>query len=234
MECEPSRVVPTAPGAAPDAPRRLLLLEDDPTIAAFVMAVLAAPALRIDHAPDLASARTLATPAQALWLFDVRLPDGDAAALLHELRARGLATPALALTADAGSDEVRRLRTAGFAAVLAKPLPASTLRAAVSPWLGEDWDDAAATRALGDAGAVATLRRLFLAELPDECRRLRAERHAGDHAAVRARLHRLLASCGYVGAPALQARVRVLAAMPDDDDAFAGLEAAAARLLADA
>lgn len=211
---------------------RVLLLEDDPTVTAFVSAALASPRVRIEHAPDLAGARRLADAGQRLWLFDGNLPDGRADALLPELRARGLAVPAVALTADAEAPHVRRLRAAGFAAVLGKPLRADALREGLQPWLCEGgWDDRAAETALGDAAAVRTMRRLFLDELPGECRRLRAACRAGDIATVRARLHRLQASCGFVGAPALLAQARALAAEPGDAAVLAALEAAAATLL---
>jgi CheY-like chemotaxis protein len=219
-----------------NAATRLLLLEDDAVVSRFVVDALAAWPLRIEHARDLAEAYRLAEAGQRLWLFDARLPDGDAGGLLPRLRARGLTVPALALTADDQARTRERLLAAGFVQVLAKPIAAAALRAAVGPWVGAvpllPWDDASAEAALGDAEAVRTLRRLFLEELPDQRRRVLAACRAGDVVAVRERLHRLQAGCGFVGAAALLQAVRRLGTAPHDAQALAQFSTAADVLLA--
>jgi DNA-binding response OmpR family regulator len=215
---------------------RVLLLEDDPVVASFVAAALAPWPLQVEHVADLAAARHAAAAGDRLWLFDARLPDGDAATLLPQLRARGLAVPAIALTADDEPATCTRLLAAGFARVLGKPIAAVALRAALRPWLdvvaAPDWDDRAALATLGDVDAVRTLRRLFLDELPAQHRQVLAACQAGDATAVRERLHRLQAGCGFVGAAALLQAVRALAAAPADAAALADFDALAAALLA--
>lgn len=219
---------------------RLLLLEDDPVSAAFLVQALAPQPVGIDLAGSLASARELAAGGHALWLFDAQLPDGHAGALLHELRARGLRTPALALTAADDPRALARLRDAGFAEVLGKPITAQQLRDALCRHLPalaahSPWDDAAARAALGgDLASVVALRRLFLDELAAQGPRLRALLDRGDTAAAREQLHRLKASCGFVGARALLAAVRDLSLDPHDHEALARFESCAGQLLADA
>jgi len=213
---------------------RLLLLEDDPVSAAFLRQALAALPVQVTHAGTLAAARGLADAGQALWLFDGRLPDGHGSELLAELRQRGLRVPALALTAEDQPDALERLRKSGFLRVLAKPLSADAVRRAVGEWLprgAHAWDDATALAALGGSrSAVDALRKLFLAELPDQARDVSAALAQGDVARAQAQLHRLKASCGFVGALALLQAVQALARDPADRQAHARFQAQAAAL----
>jgi DNA-binding response OmpR family regulator len=227
-------------------PPRLLLLEDDPVSARFLRDALARLPADVEHAATLADAECLAGGAHDLWVFDARLPDGHAGDLLSRLRARGLATPAIALSADVDDAACRRLLAAGFAQVLAKPLAGAALRDEVRRLLesrrpagvpaapvpvGREapptWDDAAALVALGSTDAVEALRALFVAELPDQRRRVQAACRAGDADGARDVLHRLTSGCGFVGAAALLAAVRAVAADPGDAAALARFEACA-------
>jgi CheY-like chemotaxis protein/HPt (histidine-containing phosphotransfer) domain-containing protein len=143
---------------APDALPRLLLLEDDPVSAAFLVEALIALPARVDHAASLAEARSM-MGAHDLWLFDANLPDGPGAALLAEWRARGLRTPALAHTAEARRDELDALIDAGFAEVLLKPLSVAQLQGAVRRMLAGDAARAstsASDSALDSASMTAT------------------------------------------------------------------------------
>lgn len=210
----------------------LLLLEDDPTSAAALRAGLESLPAHVDHASTLAQAEALAArDSHALWLFDLQLPDGRGDELLARLRDRGLATPALALSADP------QAAAPGFARVLAKPLALAELRAAVTAWLPAGllppWDDAAGLAAVaGQATALETLRRLFLDELPLQRHEVLAACRAGDEAAARAHLHRLKASCGFVGALPLLGAVRALHAAPGDAGALQRFQDCSQRLLA--
>lgn len=202
---------------------RILLVEDDPTSRAFLLAATRALPAEVDVAEDMARAIELAVAhTHALWLFDARLPDGSGAALLQALRARGLATPAIAHTASRERAEHDALREAGFIDTLAKPLPAADWTAALRRALGgaastaEEaggyercaqppvWDEAQALAALGNNPSnVSGLRALFLDELP-AARDAVAEAAAhGDAARMREHLHRLRSGCGFVGAARL-------------------------------
>jgi DNA-binding response OmpR family regulator len=216
---------------------RLLLLEDDPVSAAFLVQALATMPVVVDLAGSLASARRLARGGHALWLFDAQLPDGHAGSLLAELRADGLRTPALALTAADDAPALARLHEAGFADVLGKPITAHRLRELVCQHLPtvnahSPWDDDAARAALGgDLASVSALRTLFLDELSAQGPRLRASLASGELAAAREQLHRLKASCGFVGALALLGAVRELSNNLLDHDALDRFERFAGHLL---
>ncbi|PZO07297.1 MAG: hypothetical protein DCF27_11335 [Lysobacteraceae bacterium] len=213
---------------------RLLLLEDDPVSAAFLRQALAALPVEIEHAASLAAARRLADPGQALWLFDAHLPDGHGGALLRELRLGGLRVPALALTADDQPRLHEQLRQDGFQRVLAKPVSSTALQHAVREWLpapAAGWDDPMALTALGGScEAVQSLRALFLAELPGQAADIAAALANGDQARAQAQLHRLKASCGFVGAAALLGAVQALSRTPGDAAAHAAFQRQAGAL----
>jgi len=213
---------------------RLLLVEDDPVSAQFLRHGLEALPARVDVAGSVATAiQCAALQRYALWLIDARLPDGDGRGLLDALRARHADTPALAHTADTDPATHRALLAAGFLDVLVKPLSTATLCQRVAQVLGDtaDWNDAQALRALGGERAhVAALRRLFLDELPQLQAQLLADARRGDAAAMDAVLHRLQASCAFVGADRLGQAVRALRAAPLSAPALDSLLAAAQSL----
>ena len=196
---------------------RALLVEDDAVSAAFLQAALSRVPLDVDVARDCARARELAaTSSYALWVFDANLPDGRGDALLVALRAQGGTTPAIAHTAAREAEEHERLLTAGFLEVLVKPLSTSETVAAARMALGLDaalpapaatptdsplWDDAAALSALlGDRGHLVALRGLFRTDLEAVRTSLADAVERDDRAEIRSLLHRLRASCGFVGA----------------------------------
>lgn len=230
----------------PEPAPRVLLVEDDPVSAAFLGDALAALPAGVDVAGSLLEALSLAADgaAHALYLVDANLPDGRGEVLLQGLRTRGLESPALAHTATDDPRVRARLLAAGFVDVFQKPIGIEELHAVVRPHLSaaaraardgcgrRTWDDRAALQVLGGhAGHVASLRALFLQELPGQRDRLQACARAGDAAGVRAELHRLSASCDLVGATRLREAVRGLQASPLDHPALARLGKAVDELL---
>lgn len=221
---------------------RLLLVEDDPTSRAFLVAAAEALPAIVDAAGSVADALDLAgRHRHALWMIDANLPDGSGASLLTALRARGQHTPALAHTASHERSELDALLDAGFGSVVAKPLPADAWREALRAALAGDagaepaassgsgdassgplWDDTIALAAMnGNRAHVDALRQLFLAELPATRQAVREAFSAADHGTLRAALHRLRASCGFTGASRLDAAARVLHAAPASAAALA-------------
>ena len=217
---------------------RLLLVEDDPASRLFLAGALEAMPAVVIVAGTVAEARQCIDTGGAfdLLLFDANLPDGTGAGLLREVRALGDATPALAHTAGTDRDALDALLAAGFAEVLVKPLPAALLQATVRRLLGiagsmrvsepmhcgklPVWDDEAAASALGGNPAhVAVLRALFLAELPQQRDAVLDAFARGDASAVAAGLHRLQASCGFVGATRLGDAVDLLRHRMDSGEA---------------
>jgi DNA-binding response OmpR family regulator len=213
---------------------RLLLVEDDPASRAFMAAVLAQYPAEVDTAASVGTALALATTHYyALWLIDARLPDGNGIDLLARLRKQGRSTPALAHTASQDREEHAALVQAGFLGTLIKPFAASELRDAIASTLGSAatpavaqpqggpvpplWDDDGAFVAMnGNHEHVAALRAMFLAELPDQRNIVLAALRQGDVGAARDTLHRLKASCGFVGASRLKIAVERLDAALDD------------------
>ncbi|MFC7301633.1 response regulator [Cognatiluteimonas weifangensis] len=231
---------------------RILLVEDDPVSRAFLSAALEALPAQVDAAASCGQARQCVQvmPDHALWLIDAHLPDGGGAELLASLRAAAPRTPALAHTASTQRADLDALLAAGFLEVLVKPIAARALQGAVGRVLGlapapadevapapcgklPDWDDAAALAALkGEPAHVAALRRLFLGELPGQRQAVAAALAAGAVDRAGSELHRLRASCGFVGAARLGAAVQALQAAPHSDAARRRFEEAADDLLA--
>jgi two-component system, OmpR family, response regulator len=115
-----------------DAGVRALLVEDDATIAEFVVRGLREAGFAVDHESDgdagLAAAKTTAYD---VAIVDVMLPKRDGLALIEELRRRGVATPVLILSARRSVDDrVRGLQTGGDD-YLTKPFAFSELLARV-------------------------------------------------------------------------------------------------------
>ncbi|QOW18929.1 response regulator [Lysobacter ciconiae] len=216
---------------------RILLVEDEPTSAAFLAAAARATPAHVDIAPDLATALVLASRnTYELWMFDATLPDGSGSDLLQRLREDRPGVPAIAHTASDDAAQLAALAGAGFIEVLRKPLPTAEVQAAVrralhlpahaavtDPRTAETtvpmWDDRAAAAALnGNDEHVAILRGLFLDELPQACERIAAAVRADNVETVGAELHRLRASCGFVGAARLAVLVKRLQGEPSSPE----------------
>lgn len=200
------------------SPPRLLLVEDDPISRQFMQAALEALPAHVDAVETAAQALALPAP-YVLWLIDAHLPDGTGAELLAELRRRHPDVPALAHTADASVSKRDSLLAAGFARVVVKPLAAAELQQAARNQMplakSALWDEAGALRALnGNAQHVAQLRQLFLDELPAAVAAVSHAGHNGDYETLRSTLHRLKASCGFVGAHQLGQAIERLQADP--------------------
>ena len=226
----------------------LLLVEDDETSAAFLAEALARLPARVDVATDIAQATALAADKHHdLWLVDAHLPDGHGLDCLRALRARR-AAPALAITAGAPVAELEALCAGGFAEVLLKPVSIALLQGTVRRLLDGEamarplpasaaarsggklpaWEQERALAAIGgNAASLAKLRQLFLAELPGQREQLAQAQSRGDSGAVAALVHKLRASCGFVGAARLAQAVQALAAAPLDPGALRDFEFAA-------
>lgn len=229
------------------APPRLLLVEDDPVSAAFLLEALGTLPAQVDSAGDIAQAMVHARGHRhALWLIDAHLPDGSGSDCLAALRAIA-DTPALAITAGVPRRQLDDLCASGFLEVLLKPMSIALLQGTVRRLLegrGERvreptgklpvWDEAQALAAIGgNAANLRALRRMFLDELPGQRQQLLAARDRGDAPAIAALLHKMLAGCAFVGAARLRQAIEQLAQAPMEaaawqrfgfaaDDALAG------------
>ncbi len=227
---------------------RILLVEDEPTSSAFLAAAARAVPAEVDVADCVATALTLARSARYdLWLLDATLPDGNGSDLRARLQDEYPTVRAIAHTAANEPEVLRALSLAGFDDVLVKPLPATALQAAVRRIFGLPidgaspadaaqtpplWDDEAAANALnGNRTHIETLRDLFVAELPQARQRIMDATREGHNDAVSGELHRLRASCGFVGATRLGLLVQQLQQAPGDAGLLARFDGAAEETL---
>src|SRR5262245_16990731 len=111
---------------------RILVVEDEPSIADFIARGLREEGFTVEHAADGESARhALATSSWDVVLLDRMLPRVDGLSLLRRFRDRDRVTPVLLLTArDAVSDRVAGL-DAGADDYLCKPFAFEELLARV-------------------------------------------------------------------------------------------------------
>ncbi len=132
---------PSAPPAASTPARpalgrmRLLLVEDDPTVADVIAGLLAADGHAVVHAPHGLAALAECEPHDGGFdaaLLDLDLPGVDGLTLAGLLRARVPGLPLLALTARADPDAEPAARAAGFDRFLRKPVDRATLAAALA------------------------------------------------------------------------------------------------------
>jgi CheY-like chemotaxis protein/HPt (histidine-containing phosphotransfer) domain-containing protein len=200
---------------------RILVADDNPLSLRFFAEAIGQIGAECVGASDGRQATVMAAAeAFDLFLFDARMPQLDGASALRRIRAGPgpeRLTPALATTASNDGEFHRALRSAGFEAVLVKPTRIQTLHAMLLQHLPELrlphdrslwFDDPQALRTSGgDAGVVGALRALLHQELTALPRELGEIAATEDRRALRDRLHRLAASAGFCGVPALTAAI---------------------------
>lgn len=123
---------------APAAGRpRLLLVDDDPGARRALQLLLSGRGyeVRAYGAPRDLLADPLATSAVIL-VADYKMPDADGIQLISSLRARGWAGRALLITGFPEAGLAAKARSAGYAAVLEKPLVDAALVKAVDGLFG--------------------------------------------------------------------------------------------------
>jgi CheY-like chemotaxis protein len=119
---------------------RVLLVEDNAMNSELTRDLLTIRGHEVDLAPSSAALRALLSAGIApdIVLMDILLPDGNGVQLLDELRSieRLARVPILALTAQVLSGDEERMLTAGFSAVISKPINTRTFVAEVERWAG--------------------------------------------------------------------------------------------------
>ncbi|HVM98810.1 MAG TPA: response regulator, partial [Caulobacteraceae bacterium] len=127
----PARAAPTAGGA------RVLLAEDNPINAMLARTLLRREGAETHHVEGgEAALEALMTGDYDLILMDVRMPGLGGLEATRALRARGVETPVVALTANAFEDDRRACLEAGMDDFLIKPLSPEALRLALARWTG--------------------------------------------------------------------------------------------------
>jgi CheY-like chemotaxis protein len=137
-----------APAAAPGA--RVLLVEDNPVNALLARALLGREGCEVDHAR--AGEEALAAVKVGTYdiiLMDMRMPGLSGEQTARLLRAQGVATPIVALTANVFDDDRQACLAAGMDDFLVKPLLPEALRAVLSRWGAAGWTRAPARAKVG-------------------------------------------------------------------------------------
>ena len=133
----PQHSVDRDPGPAPDSgplgALRILLVEDDPTVAEVISGLMTARGHEVVHAPHaLAALREVATSRFDVGLLDLDLPGLDGVELAGHLRNQGHALPLIAVTARTDVDLGERLLAAGMQGFLRKPVTGALLAEAIA------------------------------------------------------------------------------------------------------
>lgn len=136
-----------APAVAPGL--RVLLVEDHAINALLATAMLNRERCVVDHAaggPEALAAVAVGT--YDLILMDMRMPGMTGLETAQEMRNQGLATPIVALTANAFEDDRQACLAAGMDEFLVKPVSADALRRTLSR-VARGWREPASRRRAG-------------------------------------------------------------------------------------
>lgn len=124
-------------GPVPVEALRILLVEDDPTVAEVLAGLLAARGHQVVHAGHaLAALRETASEHFDIGLLDLDLPGLGGIELARHLRNQGHELPLLAVTARTDPDLAEQLRAAGMQGLLRKPVTGELLAAAIAEAMG--------------------------------------------------------------------------------------------------
>jgi CheY-like chemotaxis protein len=124
-----------ATAAAPGA--RVLLVEDNPINALLARALLGREGCQVEHAVGGEEAMAACeVETFDLILMDMRMPGLSGEETARRLRASGIETPIVALTANAFEDDRHACLAAGMDDFLVKPLSPDALRTALTRWTG--------------------------------------------------------------------------------------------------
>jgi CheY-like chemotaxis protein len=114
---------------------RVLLAEDNPINALLARTLLEREGCKVDRVADGEQAVAAAVAgAYDLILMDLRMPGLSGVEAARALRAKGVAAPIAALTADAFDEDKRACLAAGMDDFLVKPLTQEALRDALKRW----------------------------------------------------------------------------------------------------
>jgi CheY-like chemotaxis protein len=214
----------------------VLIADDDPVSLRFLTVALAQLHCEVVAVGDGAGALA-AVQVQPfdLLLLDRCMPDLGGAELLAALRASGIATPAIATSAEVDAVITVQLRGAGFVDIIEKPATLARLEQSLCPYLHlltipqiaigttpatRLLDDDAALAAIGgDAEALHALRGLLAQELATLLAESTNPASGACSSTWRENLHRLRASCGFCGATALaESTARLDRGLRDDPE----------------
>ncbi len=122
------------PPTFPD--KRILLVEDNAVNCKVAMHMLAKLQVQVEVAANGVEAVQKATESSYdLILMDCQMPEMDGYEATRVLRAQGVQTPIIALTANALEEDREKCLACGMNDYLSKPIQADTLRRTLAQWL---------------------------------------------------------------------------------------------------
>jgi two-component system, chemotaxis family, CheB/CheR fusion protein len=122
----------TRPARTSQAPLQILLVEDHGDTADMMVNLLQLEGHSVQTAADVVTAVDTAAHGRFdLLVSDLGLPDGSGLDLVRELRSRGQALPAIAVSGYGQDEDLAHSRAAGFSAHLIKPIDPDRLLAAI-------------------------------------------------------------------------------------------------------
>jgi ligand-binding sensor domain-containing protein/CheY-like chemotaxis protein/nitrogen-specific signal transduction histidine kinase len=132
-QVRPAEAVTVVPlPTRPQAPLRILLVEDEPTVAQVMAELLQGRGHHVVRAAHGLEALTELTQASFdVALLDLDLPALDGLALARQLRALGYGFPLVAVTARSDGEAEAAARAAGFARFVRKPVTGDMLAEAI-------------------------------------------------------------------------------------------------------
>ena len=123
--------------SAPD--KAVLLVEDNPVNALLAQILLQREGCRVERASSGEEAIDILKNRQFDLIFmDLGLPGLDGLGTTREVRAMGIATPVIALTANAYEEDRRACLQAGMNDFLTKPIELVALKARLQTWTGAE------------------------------------------------------------------------------------------------
>lgn len=190
----------------------IVLIEDDEISRFYLSEAIAMLDVELTACPDFASGcAAMRIKSPSLIISDLNLPDGE---LLDKFIAFPAGIPILAISAEVTPAIRERLAASGIDHVLAKPMPVADLHDAIHRICGSApdlWNQEKALKALGgSSAALRSMRAMFIAELPAAAQSIQTAFESGNTVAVSDALHKLKASCGFLGAERLLAACRAL------------------------
>lgn len=188
----------------------ILLIEDDEISRIYLTEALKDPDTSIIACEDFADAVAFCNGnIFDLIVSDIQLGDGSLFDMFSNLPA---SVPILATSADLNADARNRLKQIGIYNHLAKPASVDEIKKAVKRILSLDsiadhtplWNETLALKTLGgNTEAHKRLKDLFKSELPAMAEQIKHALDAGETDKVHDVLHKLKASCGFLGATRL-------------------------------
>ncbi|MEI9905208.1 MAG: response regulator [Asticcacaulis sp.] len=117
----------------------MLLVEDNPVNALLAQILLQREGCRVERASSGEEAIDILKNRQFDLIFmDLGLPGLDGLGTTREVRSLGIATPVIALTANAYEEDRRACLHAGMNDFLTKPIELVALKARLQTWTGPE------------------------------------------------------------------------------------------------